>query len=585
MNRSSRNRSSGAALSKLAASSLRRRRGIVAAVVLAQLAAMGASLAQPTFNALIVDNGVIAGDVGYIQRMGGWMLAVAVGGLIASLAAIAFGAALSAGTAADLRAKVYGRVAEYSTATYQELGTATMLTRTSLDTAVVGQAVFLTTSVAVSAPLITIGAVVLSLRESVRLAPVIVVAAVVLGIGVGVFVSFVTPLAARLQRAVDAVNRVVREQLSGTRIIRTFRREQQASDRFDAANADLTALARRVGAIQLLLLPGVLLVSNAATVATSLFGARLIESGDLTIGGLTAFTGYLIQIVAGITLFIALAGVLPRARASATRLAEVIDRPSGLARGGRGVVIGPLAVNLRSVTVRYPDAGRSALDEVTLSAPPAMVTAIIGSTSSGKSTLLSLIPRLLDPTSGSVEVGGLPVQQWALPQLRAAVAHVGQGQSMIAGTVAQNLRLGAADADDGELWWALQTAQIGDTVAERGGLDAEVKQAGANFSGGQRQRLAIARALVRRPRVLCLDASISAMDRSTADAVLRAIRTELPHAAVLLADQQVEHVRAADQIAVLDAGRVVDVGGHDELVDRCAVYREFADAQAPVIAP
>ncbi|EGD56021.1 hypothetical protein SCNU_04156 [Gordonia neofelifaecis NRRL B-59395] len=566
---------------------MRTRVPVVAGVVVAQILAMAASLAQPTFNALIIDNGVIAGDVPYIERMGAIMLAVAVGGLLASVAAIALGAALSAGTAAHLRKAVYQRTAEFSTGAYHDLGTPTLLTRTSLDSAVVGQAVFITTSVAVGAPLVTIGAIVLSLRESVRLAPVIVVAAVVLTIGVGLFVVLVTPLASQVQSSVDSVNRVLREQLGGTRIIRAFRRERSASERFAVANRDLTSLVRRVGGIQLMLLPGVLLIANLASVATSLFGAHLIENGRLTIGGLTAFTGYLMQIVAGITVFIALAAMLPRARASAQRLADVLDRPTGLTDDGDGAVVGPLPLVFSSATVEYPGATHPAVDSASLTCRPGTVTAVIGGTSSGKSSLLALTPRLLDPTSGSVQAGGLRLNRWRLRDLRAAVAFVGQGQSLVAGTVDSNLRLrdtGDEPRSDDEIWRALETAQLASTIADRGGLDAEVAQGGANFSGGQRQRLAIARALVRRPRILCLDSAFSAMDRSTADAVMRGLRAALPETTILVADQQVENVRSADLIAVLDGGRIVDHGTHAELLPRCAVYREFADAQSPVVS-
>lgn len=570
-------------LARLVSSSMRNRRAVVVGIVLAQVVAMLTSLAAPAFNALVIDNGVIAGDIGYIERIGAVMLGVAVVGLIASLGAIVLGSSLSAGTAADLRRRVYTRAAEFSTAAYHDLGTPTMLTRTSLDTAVVAQAVFLTTSIAISAPLITVGAIVLSLQTSVQLAPVIVVAAIVLGVGVGAYVVFVTPLAARLQNAVDSVNRVLREQLGGTRIIRAFRRERSASARFDDANRDLTDLSRRVGALSVLLLPGVLLVSNVASIATSLLGAHFIESGDLTIGGLTAFTGYLVQIVAGITLFIALASVLPRARASAARLADVIGRPSGLAEEGTGHVDGPLSLRFRDVSVHYADADKPAISKITLQCVPGTVTAIIGSTSSGKSSLLSLVPRLLDPTSGTVDVGDLRLQDWGLSHLRAAVSFVGQGRSLIAGTVESNLRLGDSDADDDALWRALRAAQMAETVVARGGLSSEVSQGGANFSGGQRQRLAIARALVRGPRVLCLDAAFSAMDRQTVDAVVAGIRATLPQATLLMADQQVENIRTAQTIAVLDGRTIVDVGTHEELLARCGVYREFSDAQAPVI--
>ena len=571
---------STATLVRVARTALRRRGLLVAALLVAQVVSVGASLAQPSFNARIVDNGVIAADVGYVQRMGGWMLAVAVVGLVASIAAVAVGSALSAGAAADLRHAVYRKAGSLSAAGYREFGTSTMLTRTSVDTGVVGSTVFLATSIAVSAPIITVGAVILSLRESVRLAPVIVVTAIVLGVGVGVFVVKVSPLAARMQAAVDAINGVLREHLTGTRLVRAFRREQHASRRFSAANHTLTALSRRVGAMQVLLLPGVLLVTNLATVLTSVFGAGLIESGDLTIGGLTAFTGYLVQIVVGITLFVALAATLPRAQASAARLADVLDHPDEEPdHDDAEAVPGPLALTFLDASVQYPSADRPTLREVSLQCAPGAVTAVIGGTSSGKSTLLALVPRLLTPSAGLVAAGGRPLTRWPLRALRAAVAYVGQGHALVAGTIRSNLRLADDDADDTTMWDALRAAQIADDVRARGGLDADVAQGGSNFSGGQRQRLAIARALVHRPRILCLDDAFSAMDRHTANAVLAGVRSMLPHATILLAAQQVPTVRGADAIAVLENGRVVAIGTHAELLTTSRVYREFADAQ------
>ncbi len=553
---------------------------------MAQLIAMAAGLAQPAFNARIVDAGVIAGDVGYVQRMGALMIGVVVIGLLASMTAVACGSAIAAGISADLRLAMYRRAGRLSTASYHEVGTASMLTRTSADTGVVGRAVFAFTTVAVSAPIVTVGAVILSLRQSVQLAPLIVVTAVLLGVVVGLYVVRVTPLAGRLQRAVDAVNRVLREQLSGTRIVRAFRREQTASERFGDANVELTTLARRVGALQVLLLPGVLLIANLAVVATNVLGAKLIESGDLTIGGLTAFSGYLMQIVSGVSMFVALAALLPRAEASAVRLTQVLDEqlpdtgPADIVDRPRGV----LAVDLQNVTVRYAGAEQPAVDSLTLRCVPGGVTAVIGGTSSGKSTLLALAPRLLDASSGVVELGDRPIGAWPLAALRSEVAYVGQRHALIAGTVASNLRLGYDDAPDDLLWRALRVTRMADSVDGRGGLDAAVAQGGSNFSGGQRQRLAIARALLHRPRVLVLDDAFSAMDRSTAADVFAAVRAHLPATTFLLAAQQVHSVRGADVIAVLEHGRLVDVGPHAELLDRCQVYREIAQAQGLVDA-
>lgn len=574
------------AIVSLAVPAISSRKALTAGVLVAQLVAMAAGLAQPAFNARIVDAGVIAGDVDYVQRMGALMIGVVLIGLVASMAAVACGSAIAAGISADLRLAVYRRAGELSTADYHELGTASMLTRTSADTGVVGRTVFAFTSVAMSAPIVTVGAVILSLRQSVQLAPVIVVTAILLGVVVGLYVARVTPLAGRLQRAVDAVNRVLREQLTGTRILRTFRREHTASDRFGIANTELTVLARRVGALQVLLLPSVLLIANVAVVATNVIGADLIESDDLTIGGLTAFSGYLMQIVSGVSLFVALAAVLPRAEASAIRLREVLDEdvpdpgPTDIPDRPRGV----LDVDFRSVDVRYAGAEQLTLSDVTLRCVPGGVTAVIGGTSSGKSTLLSLVPRLLDSSAGEVALGDRPIADWPLTAVRSEVAYVGQRHALIAGTVASNLRLAYDDATDDLVWKALRVTKMADTVADRGGLDVAVSQGGSNFSGGQRQRLAIARALLHRPRVMVLDDAFSAMDRSTASQVFTSVRAHLPRTTFLIAAQQIHSVRTADLIAVLELGRVVDQGSHRDLLERCSVYREIADAQAPVRA-
>ncbi|MDR2281210.1 MAG: ABC transporter ATP-binding protein/permease [Gordonia sp. (in: high G+C Gram-positive bacteria)] len=569
------------AIVSLAGQAVASRKALTVGVLIAQLVAMAAGLAQPAFNARIVDAGVIAGDVDYVQRMGAMMIGVVVIGLVASMAAVACGSAIAAGVSADLRLAVYRRAGELSTADYHELGTASMLTRTSADTGVVGRTVFAFTSVALSAPIVTVGAVVLSLRQSVQLAPVIVVTAILLGVVVGLYVARVTPLAGRLQRAVDAVNRVLREQLTGTRILRTFRREQTASDRFGIANTELTSLARRVGALQVLLLPSVLLIANLAVVATNVIGADLIESDDLTIGGLTAFTGYLMQIVSGVSLFVAMAAVLPRAEASAIRLREVLHEdvpdpgPADIADRPFGV----LALDFRSVDVRYDGADQLTLDAVTLRCVPGGVTAVIGGTSSGKSTLLSLVPRLLDASGGEVALGDRRIGSWPVAAVRSEVAYVGQRHALIAGTVASNLRLAYDDAPDELVWKALRVTKMADTVRDRGGLDTAVSQGGSNFSGGQRQRLAIARALLHRPRVLVLDDAFSAMDRSTAAEVFASVRAHLPRTTFLVAAQQIHSVRNADLIAVLELGRLVDQGSHHELLARCGVYREIADAQ------
>ncbi len=558
-----------------------RRPGAVAVILAAQVVAMATNLTQPTLNALVIDNGVIAGDLGYVQRMGVVMVAIAVVGLAASLAAVIAGARFASGSVADLRGRVFRKARSLSPETAQRFGTPTLITRTTQDTAIVQQAVFLATSIAITAPVLTIGAIALSLRESVHLSPVIVVTAVVLAVVVGIFVSRATPLSRRLQLAVDTTGRVLREQLSGTRIIRAFRREATESERFGTVNDELTSLSRRIGVISAMLLPAVLIVSNLAGVATTLFGAALIESGDLTIGRLTAFTGYLSQIVVGIVLLVSLTAVIPRAQISAGRVAELLAAPSGVPDDPPDAagVDGPLQVDFVGVRLRHTDAERPAVDGVTLACVPGRLTAVIGGTASGKSTLLSLVPRLAEPTSGRLVVGGRDARNWPLTGLRGAVAFVGQGPSLLAGTIASNLRVGRETATEPEMWDALTVADAAEFVRGRGGVEAGVAQSGADYSGGQRARLAIARAVLRRPRILVLDDAFAAMDRDTGVRVLAAVRAALPEATIILAVQQISLVTDADVIAVLDKGRLAGHGTHADLLRRSPVYRDIVASQ------
>ncbi|WP_235831395.1 ABC transporter ATP-binding protein [Gordonia zhaorongruii] len=555
----------------------------IASVAVAQVLALGAGLAQPLFNAHLIDNGVVAGDFGYILGLGVWMLVVAVVGSVASFATVALGSRVSAEAAAEIRRRVYRRAGQMTEAEFQRIGTGSMLTRTSPDIAVVAQSVFVTLTAAIAAPIVMIGAIILALRESVTLSLVIVVVVVVLGIGVGLFVVRTIPLAMRMQQTTDALNRVLREHSAGVRIVRAFRRESTVGGWFAESNTEMSILARRIGSLQGLLTPAVLLVANLASVATVVAAAGLIESGRFTIGGLTAYTGYLNQIVAGTTMLVATIAVIPRAQASLRRIAEVLDAddvPTMDDASPGDVAERPMRLGFRVVHLRYPTADDETLRGLSLECVPGGTTVVIGGTSSGKSTMLSLVPRLIDPTVGAVAVAGKRVTEWPLEDLRRQIVHVGQRQSLIAGTVGANLRLADADADDDSLWRAMHATLIADTVRDRGGLDAAVDQGGANFSGGQRQRLALARALLRRPAVLCLDDAFSAMDGETASAVLAGIRTVLPDATVLLATQRVNLTRDADRIAVLEHGRITAVGDHLTLQASSEAYREFVDAQS-----
>lgn len=557
---------------------VRTRRRLAAAIVVAQIVAMAAALTQPTLNAHIVDSGVVAGDVGYIERIGLLMVVVVVVGAAASITAVACASRLAADAAADLRSGIYRRTTRMSAVEYRRFGTPTLLTRSTIDVNLVSQAVFVFAATAVTAPIVTVGAVVLSMRQSVRLSPVIGAVAVALAVLVGVFVVAVTPLSKRLQRAVDGVGRQLREQLAGVRVIRVFGRERAVGERFDAANADLTNLARRVGAGQAVLGPATLAVTNIGTVAATVWAADLIDRSQMTIGDLTAFTGYLAQVVSGLILFLPIVTVWPRASAGADRIREVLaaadDRP-----GSARVAFEdePFDICLDDVTVTYPNSTRPAVRSVNLRCPPGGVTAVVGGTSSGKSTLLATLTRTVEVTGGRVLLSGVATDEIGLGELRAVVTHVGRDHQLIAGTVADNLRLADPDAPDSVLWRAADIARVGALLRDRDGLESVVAQGGRNFSGGQRQRLAIARAIVRVPRVLVLDDAFSAMDPATAAAVLDGIRGELPDTTIVAAAQQIGCLVDAHQVVVLDRGELVAVGTHRGLLADARAYRELVE--------
>lgn len=566
-------------LSGLLRAALGARPRTVLAIAVAQLVTMVAALAQPALNARILDNGVVAGDIGYIRSISVVMLAVSAIGASAAFFGLVAGANLSADSAADLRAAILRQVSVLQSGDYRRIGAHSILARISGDIGVVTQAIFVATSLSLLAPMIIIGAVALSVHESAALSPIIVVTALLVAVVTGVFIAVVTPLATRMQAAIDRVNRRLREQLTGLYTIRAFRRERDATARFSRDNKQLTDLARRVGAIQLCIGPGTAAITATATIATMLWGARLIETSGLTIGTVIAFTGYLAQVSGGIALLVPLVTTLPRARVCAKRIAEVLEAPAESTSEGRLGAPAYPRLTFDNVTVRYPHAESPALDAVRFDCPPGAFCGIAGGTASGKSTLLSLVPRLLSPTSGTVFVSGLPVPDWSASALRGRATYVSGQHQIVAGTVRSNLNLAAPNADDRLLWWALAVAQLDRTVAERGGLDLEVHQGGSNLSGGQRQRLALARALVRRPEILVLDDAFTAMDRHTARTVLHGLRVALRGTTILLGTQQVELLREAATIGVLDHGRLVAVGTHSQLVATDPVYSDLARSQ------
>ncbi|WP_217700281.1 ABC transporter ATP-binding protein [Gordonia sp. IITR100] len=570
------------ALLALLFDALRTTRWACAGFVVFQLASVFTTLAQPALNAAIIDDGILRGDVATIKRVGVLMVVVAVVNLVVSIGATFLASHISATAARDLRTRVHGRISAFSDPQVHSIGLSSLLTRSTGDVGQIQGFLFISLTVVVTAPLMLFGALVLSLAQGWRMAPVLVVAGAVLVVVVAVLVRRLVPWAAQLQRRLDVVNRVLREQLRGIAIIRTFRREDRERARFAVENDELTHVALRLGRLQVLMLPLVTVVSNLAVVAVTALGAIFVDRGEMQIGQITATVGYLAQILLAVSLLTMIAGVIPRAVTSAGRITEVLDtEPLDPGDPGDGRAPSPPAIVFDAVSVAYPGAESPTVDQVSLFCAPGTVTGVLGGTGSGKSTLLSLPLRFADPTSGVLRWDAADVTALAPAWVRARSAFVGQGAELITGTVADNLRIARPTATDDELWDALEVAAAADFVSARpGALDATVAQEGRNFSGGQRQRLALARAVLRRPALYVLDDPFSALDVDTEAQIIGRLRRADPDATVLIAAQRVSSVQHADVIAVLDAGRIVGLGTDSELRSGSDIYREIAYAQA-----
>ncbi|HET7279928.1 MAG TPA: ABC transporter ATP-binding protein [Dermatophilaceae bacterium] len=557
-------------------------RAAIALLLLLQLAGTIASLYLPSLNGKIIDLGVARGDTAYIMRTGGWMLAVSVVQIAATIAATYLGARSAAGLGASVRAAVFSRVGQFSAQEVARFGAPTLISRNTNDVTQVQMVVNMGLAMMVSAPIMMVGGVIMALREDVGLSWLVAVAVPLLALCVSVVMRRMIPQFQLMQKSVDWVNRVLREQITGIRVVRAFVREEHERRRFGEANTQYTGTALAVGRLMATVFPLVMLIFNASTVAVLWFGAKRIDSGEMQIGALTAFMSYLMQILMSVMMATFISMMIPRAAVSAGRITEVLDTDSSVVppTSPKPIPESPAAVRMERVDFHYPGAEASVLHGVSFTARPGQTTAIIGSTGSGKSTLLSLIPRLYDVTGGSVLVGGVDVREAALEDVWACIGLVPQKPYLFTGTVASNLRYGDPEATDEQLWEALRIAQAADFVrAMPGGLDAPIAQGGTNVSGGQRQRLAIARALVRRPDVYLFDDSFSALDLST-DARLRAaLRPVTREAAVVIVAQRVSTIVDADQILVLDDGQIVGEGTHDELLATCPTYQEIVESQ------
>ncbi|MFD7321180.1 ABC transporter ATP-binding protein [Streptomyces sp. NPDC059875] len=569
-------------LLRLVGGRLRPYRRTLALVVLLQLVQSLASLTLPTLNADVIDNGVLRGDTAHVLSGGGLMAAVTLLQAAAAGAAVYFGAKIAMGVARDLRATAFRRAQDFSAREMSRFGTASLITRTTNDVQQVQTFAVLVLTMLVAAPLMCVGGIVMALDQDVPLALLLLLFVPLMAGAVGAVVLRMRPLFRGMQERVDRVNRVMREQITGIRVVRAFVRDRHEQRRFGAANDELREVGLRVGRLQSVMFPIVLIVWELATVAIVWAGAHRIESGALQAGSLIAFLGYLLQIMMSVMMVLFLMMHMPRAEVSAERIQEILATEPSVAPPAAPVheLRGPGQLDIVGADFSYPGAEEPVLRSVSLTARPGSTTAVIGSTGSGKTTLLGLVPRLFDATGGEVSVGGVDVRTMDRTLLARTVGLVPQKPYLFSGTVASNLRYGRPEATDEELWHALEVAQAADFVADLPeGLDAPVTQGGTNLSGGQRQRLAIARVLVARPRVYLFDDSFSALDYRT-DALLReALRHETADATVVIVAQRVSTIRDADRIVVLDQGRAVGSGTHEELMRDNVTYREIVLSQ------
>ncbi|SMH49759.1 ATP-binding cassette, subfamily B [Rathayibacter oskolensis] len=556
----------------------------VVAVVVLQLVSTLAALYLPSLNAEIIDQGIGTGDTDFIWATGVTMLGVCLVQVVTAIGGVYFGARTAMAVGRDLRRDVYRRVDSLSGLEVGGFGTATLITRGTNDVQQVQMLVLMTLNFMVSAPIMCVGGIIFALREDAGLSWLVWVSVPVLFLVVGILVFLLLPLFRLMQDRIDGINGVLREQITGIRVVRAFVREPFESERYRRANAAITEVSIKVGNIFVLMFPAIMMILHLATAAVLWFGGQRIEAGQMQIGSLTAFLQYLLQILTAVMMGVFMVMMIPRAVVCAERIQEVLDARTSLTTPVGGAVAPTVGrVEFSNVTFGYPGAERPVLSGLDLVAEPGRTTAIVGSTGAGKTTLLGLVPRLFDPQEGSVTIDGVPVASLDRAQLARVIGLVPQRPYLFSGTIASNLRFGRPDATDAELWEALRIAQGEDFVrAKERGLDEPVSQGGTNVSGGQRQRLCIARALVARPRVYLFDDSFSALDVATDARLRESLADATTEATVIIVAQRVSTIRHADSIVVLDAGRIVGRGTHDELLETNATYREIVESQLSV---
>jgi ABC-type multidrug transport system fused ATPase/permease subunit len=554
---------------------------VAVVVTLLAIQSMG-NLYLPNLNADVINNGVVTGNVRYIFRTGALMLGITLVLGVVAIVAVYWASRVSMGVGADVRAAVYRQVQGFSAREMNRFGTPSLITRNTNDVQQIQLFLQMALTLMVIAPIMCVGGIFMAVREGSALSPLLAVAVPVMAVVIGVLLVTVVPLFRSMQAKIDRINQVLREQITGVRVIRAFLRGPSEQRRFQTANADLTATALQVNRIFALAMPALMAILNLSSIAVLWFGGRLVSDGTMPIGNLTAFLTYILQILISVMMAVMMVILVPRAMASAERIQEVLDAVPSVSDPRRPVTPAGVTgvVEFRGVTFGYPGSEQPVLCDLTFTLRPGQVCAIIGGTGSGKSTLLNLIPRFFDTTEGTVLVNGTDVRDQDLEQLWASIGVVPQRAFLFSGTVASNLRFGRPEATEAELWHALAVAQARDFVASLPGqLDAPIDQGGTNISGGQRQRLSIARALVKRPRLFLFDDCFSALDAAT-DARLRAaLRAETADATVVIVAQRVSTIMHADQIIVLNEGRIAGIGTHQQLLATCAPYREIVTSQ------
>lgn len=556
--------------------------GLVAVVLALQLVQTIASLYLPTLNAEIIDGGVIAGDIGEIWRLGGIMLAISAVQAVTAVVAVYYGSKVAMRVGRDIREALFTRVMRFSRQEMGGFGAPSLITRNTNDVQQVQMLVFFTMTIIVMAPIMLVGGIAMAIAQDGVLAWLLVIVIPVLVVVVLLIVRPMIGGFRTMQKRIDDVNGVMREQIHGIRVVRAFVREPFERMRYAVANGNLRDVSLLVGKLMALMFPSVMLVMNASMVAITWFGGLRVDAGEMQIGSLTAYLQYVMFILMAVMMSTMMLMFGPRAAVSAARIQEVLDsEPTVREPATPQRIEDPSGtVALEGVSFGYPGAQEPVLRDVSLVAAPGRTTAIIGATGSGKSTLLNLIPRLFDATEGSVRIDGVDVRDLTRPDLTAAIGLVPQRAFLFSGTIASNLRFGKPEATDSDLWDALEVAQAADFVREmEGGLEATIAQGGTNVSGGQRQRLAIARALVHQPRIYLFDDSFSALDYATDAALRAALRPRTRQAAVIVVAQRVASIRAAETIHVMDGGRIVASGTHEELMADSETYAQIVASQ------